>query len=309
MKHVAEVQKFFKGFQIEIFARNEDEVQPSVLREQVNKLSSRIKIPKSSAENLDIKHVGANYKRIVPANEISTKEREAFWEKQRQEEMAVAKAEKEAKKKEAIKIERSEVNNNERPAPSSNSSHQVKKERIDEAKSVISTHSITNARAFFEQNTATSQISSSNRTPPSKIIDSTRNSNVAAIKANLLEAKSSPPPTTTTQNDSGNVNNSTAITNGNGFHSQEVNSHNNNEDIDDYAEKDIEEGRSAHAQSDESGSDEYYQSPPPSATSAAPLQPQSALQDTYQYYARELDNIEEEPRKHIVVLLFSDDSN
>lgn len=291
MKHVPEVEKFFKGFQIEIFARNEDEVQPLVLREQVNKLSNRIKIPKSNPENLDIKHVGANYKRIVPSNEISTKEREAFWEKQRQEEMEVAKAEKEAKKKTEIKIERSELTSNESPAPASNHSHQVKKERIEEAKSIISSNSITNARAFFEQNTTTSKIGSSNR--PNKIIDNTSNTNVAAIKANLLEPKSSSPPT---NNSNENADTNPTVTNGNGFHSpQEKSNHNNNEDIDDYAEKDIEEGRSAQVLSDESGSDEYYCSPPSSVSS---LHSQNVLQEPYQYYARELDNIIEEPRKY-----------
>ncbi|XP_017486415.1 PREDICTED: drebrin-like protein B [Rhagoletis zephyria] len=210
MNHFADVCSFFKGANVKINARNEEEVSPSVLMEHVSKLTSRIKIDKTNEappEN-DRKPVGTNYKRIVPQNEISKKDRETFWQKQKQEEEERLTEKK--KLDSQMKLERSQVSRDDTASdsskePKNNSSAQVRKERLEEAKSV-SKNSVNSAKAFFEQNSAASQISHKQE----KVIS-------------IREATASPP-----QRSNGQLN-------GNNTNYQKE------EEIDDIAEKAIEE--------------------------------------------------------------------
>ncbi|KAJ6221665.1 hypothetical protein RDWZM_000210 [Blomia tropicalis] len=177
MNHFADVSSFFKGAHIVLNARNEDDVEPSALMQHVAKVSSRIKFDKPlNDEPIGNQRnpIGTNYKRIVPQNEISQTERESFWQKQKQEEEERLK---EAKKKEAehkldiinVKRENENETNSQLYEQPKNQNNQVRKERLEEAKSLISKNNINNAKAFFEQNSAVSQINNNNSNKPEKI--------------------------------------------------------------------------------------------------------------------------------------------
>lgn len=169
MNHLADVRSFFKDANIVLSARNEEDVEPSTLMQHVSKFASRIKVDKSNGtvvSNDSSKPVGSNYKRIIPQNEISKKEREQFWQKEKQEEESRLK-EKKAKEL-APKIDLDSIKRNESTSDEQNSvdrrnsSESLRKERLNEAKAVISKNNITNARAFFEQNSSSSQLNNNN---------------------------------------------------------------------------------------------------------------------------------------------------
>ncbi|KAH7639023.1 drebrin-like protein b-like protein [Dermatophagoides farinae] len=110
MNHFADVRSFFKDANIVLNARHEEDVEPEVLMQHVNKLASRIRIDKQTngTHNLttngndrhdnndsdDLKPVGTNYQRTVAQREISLKERERFWHQQKIEEEQRLKEEK-----------------------------------------------------------------------------------------------------------------------------------------------------------------------------------------------------------------------
>lgn len=167
MNHFADVSSFFKDAHIVLNARNEEDVEPSTLMQHVSKLASRIKIEKSSYESptKDSKPVGSNYERIIPQNEISKKEREAFWKNQKLEEDERLRQlkEKEAEKLKSTPKCNETVNNVNMPSLKQNQSVLLRKERLQEVESLIPKNNINSARAFFEQNSAASQINNSQR--------------------------------------------------------------------------------------------------------------------------------------------------
>lgn len=214
------IYSFFKGANITLNARSEEDVVPSVLMEYVFKQTSRIIIDKTNeapAEN-DRKPIGTNYKRIVPQNEISKKDRENFWQKQKQEEeerlVEQKKLDSQMKLERVAPAKRDDAESvSSKEQTKINSSAQVRKERLEEAKSV-SKNSVNSAKAFFEQNSAASQISHK----PEKVI-------------NIREALT--PPTDTSTHSNGQVN---------GKSNANQNEHQKEEiEIDDVAEKAIEE--------------------------------------------------------------------
>lgn len=169
---------FFKGAHITINARNEEDVEPSILMEHVSMLTMRMKIEKTddSQKDTDRKPIGTCYKRIVPQNEISQSERETFWQKQKQEEED---RQREKKQKEAqVKLALSNVKRDNAPEVGEKSNRvvsqsvQLRKERLEEAKTV-SKNSVNSAKAFFEQNSAASQVSQRIERPPINIREMT----------------------------------------------------------------------------------------------------------------------------------------
>ncbi|OTF69150.1 drebrin-like protein B-like protein, partial [Euroglyphus maynei] len=115
MNHFADVCSFFKDANIVLNARHEEDVEPDVLMQHVNKLASRIRIDKHTNgggttsnvtttngnhnhdhhyDNEESKPVGTNYQRTVAQREISQKERERFWHQQKLEEEQRLKEEK-----------------------------------------------------------------------------------------------------------------------------------------------------------------------------------------------------------------------
>lgn len=233
MNHFADVSSFFKGAHVELNARNEEDVEPAALMQYVSKLTSRMKFDKNGSQaNDNQKPVGTNYKRIVPQNEISKSERELFWQKQKQEEEERLS---EAKKKEAVikqnltNIKRDDSTNLNVQSKNVQSS-QVKKERLDEAKTLISKNSINSAKAFFEQNSSVSQINHK----PEKVIN-IKESLVSTIKEEDSTNKSS--------------------------NKEQLNGNHREEEIDDVAEKVVEEANQLHKDlPEEESANELYAS-------------------------------------------------
>ncbi|KAI7693177.1 Drebrin-like protein [Sarcoptes scabiei] len=180
LNHFADVRDFFKDANIVLNARHEEDVEPDVLMQHVNKMASRIKIDKSNGflnghegeEDIrdQLKPIGTNYRKTFAQQEISKKERESFWLKQKQEEEA--RLDEERRKSLSDKYDQLQVkrldshqngndsnhqdNHNEdnEPQYSALQSQLLRKERLEEAKSLISKKSISNARAFFERNSS-----------------------------------------------------------------------------------------------------------------------------------------------------------
>ncbi|XP_054917250.1 drebrin-like protein B isoform X3 [Dermacentor andersoni] len=75
------------GAHITITARNEDDVDPSLILDKLSKCTvSSFSLRERSDPTESSKPIGSVYKRIQPAREISTTEREKFWMKEQEEE-------------------------------------------------------------------------------------------------------------------------------------------------------------------------------------------------------------------------------
>lgn len=196
MNHFSDIQSFFKDANIVLNARHEDDVEPEALKQHFDKLVSRIRIakPTNGFANHDTgKPIGTNYQKTVAQAEISKKERELFWQKQKQEEEKRLEEEKIKTNNRNNEMKRLEkvntVNNNHHESDESNNVNQVtllRKERMDEAKSLISKNSISNARAFFEQNSSSTP-STVKTNVNNKIIDNiSSHNNVNSIKNKLI---------------------------------------------------------------------------------------------------------------------------
>jgi len=269
MNHFADVSNFFKGAHVELNARNEEDVEPSALMCHVAKLSSRIKVDKADESTYnDIggrNPVGTNYKRIVPQNEISKKERESFWQKQKQEEeerLNELKRKEKDRKLDMTNVKREESSDIQVKCSQNN---QIRKERLDEAKSLISKNSINTAKAFFEQNSAASQLS--HKSEPVRITTSNE------FITNEVKQDSQQTYLNHTSNKQINGNSS--------IHKED--------EIDDVAEKVVEEANSSTLSTEltddvERGVENQFQS--------------DSIDYSNQYYysePRTLENIEEEP--------------
>ncbi|XP_046908174.2 actin binding protein 1 isoform X1 [Dermatophagoides farinae] len=291
MNHFADVRSFFKDANIVLNARHEEDVEPEVLMQHVNKLASRIRIDKQTngTHNLttngndrhdnndsdDLKPVGTNYQRTVAQREISLKERERFWHQQKIEEEQRLKEEK--MKQTANRYDpKTELQHNcqtghqESPIKT-NQSQLLRKERMEEAKSLISKNSISNARAFFEQNSSTPT------TQQQQQIDCQSQSTKSAASNYVNHVQSM-------------------------LFQKQPESHSNkeqqkqpisvpNEEVDDVVEKVIESNQNCNdGVEDESSSDDSFH------TNPTVDDQQQQQQQQYGYYAepRQLENIEEE---------------
>ncbi|XP_050049319.1 drebrin-like protein B isoform X1 [Dermacentor andersoni] len=85
--HFMDISNFFRGAHITITARNEDDVDPSLILDKLSKCTvSSFSLRERSDPTESSKPIGSVYKRIQPAREISTTEREKFWMKEQEEE-------------------------------------------------------------------------------------------------------------------------------------------------------------------------------------------------------------------------------
>ena len=204
MNHFRDVNDFFKGSHLTINARTEDEVEPEIIMNKINKVSVKVNVKDRIDISENVGPVGTNYKRIQPQREINVGDREKFWQKtqedekkrlvdekkrlsesreklerERQEreikeakqrEEAIREREKQVNKiREAQRNSENAIQNNGETNKQVNDvdederrrrSESLRKERAEEAKSVISHGSIRSARAIFEQNTSAGQMSS-----------------------------------------------------------------------------------------------------------------------------------------------------
>jgi len=88
--HLAEVERFFKGHQLTINARSDDEVEPRTILEQLAKCCAAASIQKASEFMDDLPsggRVASVYQRIQPQRDITSAiERDKFWKQQQEEE-------------------------------------------------------------------------------------------------------------------------------------------------------------------------------------------------------------------------------
>ncbi|CAN7941556.1 unnamed protein product [Ixodes pacificus] len=85
--HFMDIDRFFKGSHITITARTEDDVEPALILDKVSKCTaSTFNFKQRSDPTESTKPIGSVYKRIQPAREISSTEREKFWMKEQEEE-------------------------------------------------------------------------------------------------------------------------------------------------------------------------------------------------------------------------------
>ncbi|XP_003739768.1 drebrin-like protein B [Galendromus occidentalis] len=96
--HLAEVERFFKGHQLTINARSDDEVEPRAILEQLVKCCAAASIQRASdsiVDNPSAGPVSSVYQRVQPQKDVtSMSEREKFWQQQQEEEKRRAKEEK-----------------------------------------------------------------------------------------------------------------------------------------------------------------------------------------------------------------------
>ncbi|KAH9363151.1 actin binding protein 1 isoform X1 [Haemaphysalis longicornis] len=85
--HFMDISNFFRGAHITITARNEDDVDPALILDKLSKCTvSSFSLRERSDPTESSRPIGSVYKRIQPAREISSTERERFWMKEQEEE-------------------------------------------------------------------------------------------------------------------------------------------------------------------------------------------------------------------------------
>lgn len=269
INHFRDISDFFKGSHLTINARNEEDVEPTVILNKISKVSAKVNLKDRSDLSENIAPVGTNYKRVQPQREISQTDREKFWVKTQEEEKnrlteekkksvetrAIIEKEREereyreAKQREAntklrdqqiLKIRESEqiaVQNDVKDKATVNDSNdddnerrkrseKLRKERTQEAKSVIPERSIKNARAIFEQNSSAGQLNSIRNTsqPENKLISSRKGifETDKSVPNNAINNVNSI-NTITTNNNTNNVNTISSInTKSNAFVEQSI---------------------------------------------------------------------------------------
>lgn len=104
--HVQDITNFFKGTHITINARTEDDMDPSVVMDKVSKSTgSKFNFKERSEPSENFTPVGSVYKRIQPAKEFNSREREKFWMKEQEEEKRRLEAENKKREIERAKME------------------------------------------------------------------------------------------------------------------------------------------------------------------------------------------------------------
>ncbi|XP_063232985.1 drebrin-like protein [Bacillus rossius redtenbacheri] len=104
--HVRDVASFFKGAHVTLNARTEEDVDPQLIIEKVAKSTgSAYSFKERTDVTKDSGPVGTTYKRVIPKQEINTKERDKFWEKEEIEEKRRQEEERKRKAEEQAKLE------------------------------------------------------------------------------------------------------------------------------------------------------------------------------------------------------------
>ncbi|XP_069678258.1 drebrin-like protein B [Periplaneta americana] len=104
--HLRDVANFFKGAHVTLNARNEEEVDTQLIIEKVAKSTgSAYSFKERGDQGNEMGPVGTTYKRVIPRQEINSKERDKFWEKEEQEEKQRQAEERKRKEEEQKKLE------------------------------------------------------------------------------------------------------------------------------------------------------------------------------------------------------------
>ncbi|XP_046384415.1 drebrin-like protein B [Ischnura elegans] len=107
--HVSDVSRFFIGAHLTLNARTEEEVDPDIIMEKVSKSTGSAYSFKERSDSsnvpIDCGPVGTTYKRVIPTQEINSKERDMFWEKEEMEEKRRQAEERKRKEEERKKLE------------------------------------------------------------------------------------------------------------------------------------------------------------------------------------------------------------
>ncbi|XP_066998745.2 drebrin-like protein B [Anabrus simplex] len=104
--HVRDVGNFFKGAHVTMNARNEEEVDPQLITEKVAKSTGSAYSFKERGDHAEESGpIGTTYKRVIPTQEINSRERDKFWEKEEQEEKKRQEEERKRKEEERLRLE------------------------------------------------------------------------------------------------------------------------------------------------------------------------------------------------------------
>lgn len=104
--HLRAIEGFFKGANLTITARNEDEIDSDVILKKVANAGSAysFKAPRSDISGPTVP-VGSNYKRVNPIQEINATERDQFWLKEEFEEKKRVEEERKRRDFERLRME------------------------------------------------------------------------------------------------------------------------------------------------------------------------------------------------------------
>ncbi|XP_071440855.1 drebrin-like protein [Hetaerina americana] len=107
--HVRDVSRFFIGAHVTLNARTEEEVDRDIIMDKVSKSTGSAYSFKERSDSanvpVDCGPVGTTYKRVIPTQEINSKERDMFWEKEEMEEKRRQAEERKRKEEERRKLE------------------------------------------------------------------------------------------------------------------------------------------------------------------------------------------------------------
>lgn len=104
--HLRDVERFFKGINVTINARTDEDVEPQTIIDKVARAGSAysFKGPRGSDE-APTAPVGSTYKRVNPIQEINPAERDQFWYKEELEEKKRVEEERQRREAERKKLE------------------------------------------------------------------------------------------------------------------------------------------------------------------------------------------------------------
>lgn len=130
--HLRDVANFFTGAHVTLNARNEEEVDTQLIIDKVAKSTgSAYSFKERGDQAIEMGPVGTTYKRVIPRQEINSKERDKFWEKEEQEEKQRQAEEMKRKVEERNKLENEQKQRELREAA-------VREERLKERTKSIS---------------------------------------------------------------------------------------------------------------------------------------------------------------------------
>ncbi|PSN30802.1 Drebrin-like protein [Blattella germanica] len=104
--HLRDVANLLKGAHVTLNARNEEEVDTQLIIDKVSKSTgSAYSFKERGDQANETGPIGTTYKRVIPRQEINSKERDKFWEKEEQEEKQRQEEERKRKEEERNKLE------------------------------------------------------------------------------------------------------------------------------------------------------------------------------------------------------------
>ncbi|KAJ8910282.1 hypothetical protein NQ315_016099 [Exocentrus adspersus] len=103
--HLRDIENFFRGANITINARNEDEVDSEIIIDKLKKGGSEYKFRVKPEVIEPVAPVGTAYQRVNPVKEINSQERDRFWKKEEEEERKRLDDEKKKKQSEIYRLE------------------------------------------------------------------------------------------------------------------------------------------------------------------------------------------------------------